>query len=569
MRVPHHLVPLLTAVLAGALMRLWDLDGQSLWLDELYTVRVATTQGSDAVRQALAQDVHPPLYYQAMRLWAPVAGGDEALWRLPSALAGLLSIVFTWVFASRLAGPGAGALAAWLVALNPLAVDLDREVRGNAWMLLFTTAAAALAAGPAGRVPRWWLPAFGLCCGLSAWTHFYGALAVMGLLGWLLLRPDRVPGLVPAGLAGVGSLVLWLPVLRGQVSGFSADPWYLPAPPDSLAWLWMELWAVHSGPAVLCALLVGLGLARAPSAVLPLLTGLVALILVPQVLDHLAAPTLRPRNVLPLVPLVATAAAAGLASIRPVSVAVVASGLVLGAHALVVLPTQVLRPAGEDWRAAAAEVVARRQEGEPLVAVHPQLWRIYLGPDLLPGAIEQAPDAAAVTWVLLAHQLDPPGLAGLAARAGAVEESVHENARVLRLSGVERSLGRADFRTDSGEAPPAGQGEGADLHFYSATGLRSVPLQAQGPCRLGLVGRSEDAGGLSAILRVRFEVDGAVQLDQQLVPGQEEQWTQAVELRPELSTVIELAFVNDAIVEEQGGPRDRNAHVDALRLRCG
>jgi len=568
-RVPLHHLPLITAVLAGALMRLWDLDGQSLWLDELYTVRVATTEGSGAVRRALAEDVHPPLYYQAMRIWAPLAGTDEALWRLPSALAGLLSIVMTWVFASRLAGPAAGALAAWLVALNPLAVDLDREARGNAWMLLFTTTAAALAAGPPGRVPAWWLPAFGLSCGLAAWTHFYGALAIAGLLVWLLLRPDRVPGLVPAGLAGLGSLALWWPVLRGQVSGFSSSPWYLPSPPDSIAWIWMELWAVHSGPALLCTLLVAIGLARVPSAVLPLLTGLVALVLVPQVLETLLAPTLRPRNALSLVPLVATAAAAGLASLRPVPVAVLASGLVLGVHLLVVVPTVLLRPSGEDWRAAAAEVVELRQEGEPLVAMHPLLWRVYLGPDLLPDSFEEAPDAASLTWVLLAHQLDPPGLSALRARAVAVEESVYENARVLRLSGLERVLGRPDFRNEAGEAPAAEEEGGADLHFYSASGLRSVPLKAQGSCRLGLVGRSEDAGGISARLRVRVEAEGQQLLDQQLVPGAEEQWTEAVELRLERPTIIELTLANDAIVQEEDGPRDRNAHVDALRLRCG
>lgn len=569
MRVPLHHVPLITAILAGALMRLWDLDGQSLWLDELYTVRVATTEGAGAVSRALAQDVHPPLYYQAMRLWAPFAGSDEALWRLPSALAGLLSIVMTWIFASRLAGPAAGALAAWLVALNPLAVDLDREVRGNAWMLLFATTAAALAAGPTGRVPSWWLPAFAMSCGLAAWTHFYGALAVVGLLAWLWIRPDRVPGLVPAGLGGLASLLLWGPVLRGQITGFSLAPWYTPSPPDSLSWLWMELWSVHAGPAMLCAVLVALGLARAPSAVLPLLTGLIALVLVPQVLDYLLAPTLRPRNVVALVPLVATAAAAGLASLRPVPVAVMASGLVLGVHALVVLPTLVLRPSGEDWRAAAAEVVERRQEGEPLVGIHPHLWRIYLGPDLLPGSFEEAPDAAAVTWVLLANQLDPPGLAELRGRAGEVEESVYDNARVLRLTRLERVLDRADFRASDGRAPPPEAHEGADLHFYSSSGLRSVPLEAQGPCRLGLVGRSEDAGGVPAIVRVRVEVDGELRLDQQFVPGQEEQWTEAVELRSELPAIVDLAFVNDDIVEEEGGPRDRNAHVDGLRLRCG
>ena len=140
-----------------------------------------------------------------LETWRTATGRDrEALnsvaLRLPSFLAGLLSIALAAAFLSRLGCTRAGLIAALLLAIHPWHVVHSVSVRGYAFVFFFATGTLFLAS-EAMRDARWrnWI-LFALCQTLLLYTNpgllfFAGLLnlAVLGVLGYRRSRHEEHP----------------------------------------------------------------------------------------------------------------------------------------------------------------------------------------------------------------------------------------------------------------------------------------------------------------------------------------------------------------------------------------
>src|SRR5437764_15282815 len=76
---PSRPLPLLELALVTLAfgLRLSGLGWRSLWFDEGYSAWLVRAD-LPLLLAAMAEDVHPPLYYLVMRLWLAIAGrGDE------------------------------------------------------------------------------------------------------------------------------------------------------------------------------------------------------------------------------------------------------------------------------------------------------------------------------------------------------------------------------------------------------------------------------------------------------------------------------------------------------------
>lgn len=158
----------------GGIMRLAALGRWSLWTDELYNLGLMPV--SALLAEGVPADQHPPLYYlmleQVLR-W----GRSEWLMRLPSALAGLLTIPVMWRVGVALKRPQLGLLAAALLAFAPLHVWYSREARMYGPAMLFWAAAIYF------YVQSWrrdkWLDTLGLV--LTMTGGLYTAYPTLGL----------------------------------------------------------------------------------------------------------------------------------------------------------------------------------------------------------------------------------------------------------------------------------------------------------------------------------------------------------------------------------------------------
>ena len=121
-------------------LRLYRLDGQSLWYDEGVSAFM-TTRDPAEIAGAAAADIHPPLYYWLLAAWAVPFGRGELALRGFSVVCGVLGVWVTWRLGRTLYGETVGLAAATLLALSPLAVQYGQEVRMYALASLLAGAA--------------------------------------------------------------------------------------------------------------------------------------------------------------------------------------------------------------------------------------------------------------------------------------------------------------------------------------------------------------------------------------------------------------------------------------------
>jgi 4-amino-4-deoxy-L-arabinose transferase-like glycosyltransferase len=85
-----------------------------------------------------------PSYFYAIMPFQAVFGMNVWTTRLPGALAGVLTVLLTYLLASRMFGTGVGLVAAALLAVNPWAVQVDRLAFGVGFVPLFIVATLLL-----------------------------------------------------------------------------------------------------------------------------------------------------------------------------------------------------------------------------------------------------------------------------------------------------------------------------------------------------------------------------------------------------------------------------------------
>lgn len=190
---PDWIIPVALGlvVVAGALLRWWQIGAESLWLDEgasWYFSRMP-------VWTLLTQRVdpgNPPLYYLMVAGWMRLFGESEAALRGLSALAGVLSVPWLYLLGRELFGRRAGLVAAVLLAFCPAHVYYSQEARAYSMVLLFGLVSAwmLVRATRTDRLAHW--AGATLFAALAFYAHFSGLLLPAFQAAWLLrARPSR------------------------------------------------------------------------------------------------------------------------------------------------------------------------------------------------------------------------------------------------------------------------------------------------------------------------------------------------------------------------------------------
>lgn len=116
------------ALLALAL-RVYRLDFVSLRGDEAFTVIFVQRTWEGLWKGISTVEPNPPLLYLALRAWVALAGAGEFATRYFSVFFGVLCVPLTYRLARELFSRRVGALAAFLVAINPYQVWHSQDVR--------------------------------------------------------------------------------------------------------------------------------------------------------------------------------------------------------------------------------------------------------------------------------------------------------------------------------------------------------------------------------------------------------------------------------------------------------
>ncbi len=230
MKTPRELILLVIITLLGLGLRWVDLGGESIWLDEAFSLDMGLKDPAGLIRGEPLDPGNPPGYYVLLHQWLKTFGSSVESGRAFSGFFGTLCIPAIWLLA-RAAGqsPAVSLLAAILVAVSPPLIYLSREVRVYTLFTLMITLAAASAEAivhdrsrtPLGKAALW--IAFTICGASFSYLHYYSflILAVFGLYLFVRLLPRGIGPIACLFLSYVlivAAFLPWLPMFREQIS---------------------------------------------------------------------------------------------------------------------------------------------------------------------------------------------------------------------------------------------------------------------------------------------------------------------------------------------------------------
>ncbi|MDL1895795.1 hypothetical protein FBQ82_05945 [Anaerolineae bacterium CFX7] len=173
------LVLALTLVAFG--LRVFQLDKQSLWYDEAFSVFLSRFDLA-TITARTAADIQPPLYYYLLNLWMTLAGDSEFAVRFLSLFFGVLTIPLMFATARRLFNPVTGLFAALIATFSALYLWYSQEARmytlitflgllsSYALLRVLRPSSPALCSKGTGR--RWWI-VFAVANIAAVYTHYF------------------------------------------------------------------------------------------------------------------------------------------------------------------------------------------------------------------------------------------------------------------------------------------------------------------------------------------------------------------------------------------------------------
>lgn len=264
---------LLIITFLGAGLRLHNLDGQGIWLDEMVTLLSSSGEGDqflapkyegesidvETFRRDFTKPVsvrpfkiirdtfdnepsHPPLYYMITNIFLSALGVSDFSVRLPSVLFGTLTIPFLFLLGRRLHSEEMGLVAAGIFATAPYQIYYGQEARMYAMVLFIAVVSTWLLVELSSRRregsswigwPRWM--AYAICLTAGIYTHYFFIFIVGIHLLYVAMSHirDRM-FLAYWCVAVIGPAMLFLPWVLARM--FQND-----APRSGVDWLYGAL----------------------------------------------------------------------------------------------------------------------------------------------------------------------------------------------------------------------------------------------------------------------------------------------------------------------------------------
>lgn len=244
------MVVLLLFVVALAL-RLHQLSRSSLWVDEAWQVWYSSLPVRTILKLLPRNDTSPPFYYLFLHYWMSGIGRSELAVRLPSALAGALSVPILYATARTLVSRWTALVAAVLLLANPFAVYYSQEARSYAVMAVLAIAAVGCLLRTIETRSWRWASAVAVLDLLLLYTQSTTILLIAAQAAYVIfiLRRERSEAVqnspkrsdAPLWTPLVVAIMLWLPWIPNlaKQAGHQETSWIPYARPGD-AWLFLR-----------------------------------------------------------------------------------------------------------------------------------------------------------------------------------------------------------------------------------------------------------------------------------------------------------------------------------------
>lgn len=212
---------LLIIIAVGAFLRIYKIDYQSVWLDEIFSLNQSNPKMSliEIYKYLRTYDPHPPLYYFSLHFFFQIFGYTTLVMRLYSALFGVAGIIAIYFLGKELMNKKVGLIAALLLAVNYFQIYYSQEARMYS-MLFFTTTMSFYFLIKFIKKPN--LKSTLLYIGFSTlmiYTHFFALFSLISqyiILLLFIVKPYKIESKKFLGFtiaSGLTTIVLYIPAL--------------------------------------------------------------------------------------------------------------------------------------------------------------------------------------------------------------------------------------------------------------------------------------------------------------------------------------------------------------------
>jgi uncharacterized membrane protein len=163
---------LLAIVLVGTALRLYQLDADSLWRDEMLTSRKSQDDLLSVITY-IPRYTHPPLVDVVTWVLIALSGNSDFVVRAQAMLFGSLSILLTYRLGQMLWTREVGLISAFLLALNAYHIRYSQEARSYALLPFIALLSLIFLLKALERNSKGFWIGFTVCASLSLYTHYF------------------------------------------------------------------------------------------------------------------------------------------------------------------------------------------------------------------------------------------------------------------------------------------------------------------------------------------------------------------------------------------------------------
>lgn len=237
----YILTLLIIILLIGSILRIYGLDKQSLWNDELESWRQASCNKLTEVILNNQWDIHPPGYRIFLYYVEKYLGDSEKTLRFPSVISGAVSILVIFMLGLRYYSFREGLIASSLMSACLCPIFYSQEARAYSMLLLFSMLSFYFwfliidVLRKRIKVQKYAVIGYITCSIVSSYLHYYGLFLVILQGAYALLifiRRSKV--LIKIVLIYMPILFAYLPWLPFMLKHLSAGGTWIPAPNQNI-----------------------------------------------------------------------------------------------------------------------------------------------------------------------------------------------------------------------------------------------------------------------------------------------------------------------------------------------
>ena len=240
----RRIICILAPALIGALYLILCFANirQSIWYDESYSAYL-THFDFGKIWHFTSADVHPPVYYFLLKIWAHFFGHTDFAMRGMSAVFGACAIVAAFLWLKYKYGARAAIFGSLMLALSPELIRYGQEMRMYtlvAFIVFSATYVLQLAID--NREKKWWV-LYAFLIALGMWTQYFTALAWVAHLVYLCFVYKKKifsKKIILTYVLAVALFLPWLPSLYAQTKSVEGGFWIGATSIETLAGFWTE-----------------------------------------------------------------------------------------------------------------------------------------------------------------------------------------------------------------------------------------------------------------------------------------------------------------------------------------